>query len=129
MVMAVKYQLTMSHDPRDLVFVTLNHLDAIMDYATTPAVKKNVELAYELLIQSYCPLSLDEMRAIRYSMLNFLKDVKIRVSIFLQEKKQNLDGSFVTQQPNIVPRGMSSIAGLLSAGINSYWTKIKNILQ
>ena len=105
MVMAVKYQLTMSHDPRDLVFVTLNHLDAIMDYATTPGVKKNVELAYELLIQSYCPLSLDEMRAIRYSMLNFLKDIKIRVSIFLQEKKQNLDGSFVTHPANVVPRG------------------------
>ena len=51
MVMAVKHQVIMSKHPHDLIMITLNHLDAIMDYAKTPAVKKNVELAYELLLQ------------------------------------------------------------------------------
>ncbi len=52
MVMAVKQQVLMSVNPHDLVMITLNHLDAIRDYARTPAVKNNIELAYELLIQA-----------------------------------------------------------------------------
>lgn len=51
MVMAVKHQFLMCLDPRDLIGVTLNHLDAVGDYAKNPVAKKNVELAYELLLQ------------------------------------------------------------------------------
>jgi hypothetical protein len=51
MVMAVKYQVMMSRDPYDLVMITLNHLDAMMDYAKSEQVRSNVELAYELLLQ------------------------------------------------------------------------------
>ena len=51
MVMAFKHQVVMSKNPDDLIFITLNHLDAIMDYAKSASVKKNVAFAYELLIQ------------------------------------------------------------------------------
>ncbi len=51
MVMAVKHQVVMTRNPHDLVGVTLNHLDAIRDYATSEAVKNNVYFAYELLVQ------------------------------------------------------------------------------
>ena len=51
MIMAVKHQVLLSQNPRHLIMVTLNHLDAITDYATTPNTKKNIHTTYELLIQ------------------------------------------------------------------------------
>jgi hypothetical protein len=36
-----------------------------------------------------------EMQFIRYTMLNFLQDCKIKVSIFLKEKLQNWNGTFI----------------------------------
>ena len=51
MIMAVKHQVLMSPNPRHLIMVTLNHLDAMTDYATNPVTKKNIHTTYELLIQ------------------------------------------------------------------------------
>jgi hypothetical protein len=42
----------MSPNPRHLIMVTLNHLDAMTDYATHPNTKKNIHTTYELLIQA-----------------------------------------------------------------------------
>ena len=51
MVMATKYQILMCRNPRHLVMITLNHIDAMLDFTTNPAVKQNINAAYELLIQ------------------------------------------------------------------------------
>ena len=51
MVMATKHQILICRNPRHLVMITLNHIDAIMDFTTNPAVKQNIQTAYELLIQ------------------------------------------------------------------------------
>lgn len=116
MVMAVKWQVLNARNPHDLVQITLNHLDAIMDYARSAVVKKNVELAYELLIQSYCSLSTVQMQAIRYSILNFLRDTRVRVSIFLQEKKQYMDGTFAFPPLTQLQRGKKKRAKRHSCG-------------
>ena len=53
MIMAVKHQVLMSRNPRQLVMVTLNHLDAIRDFVAVrnTQVVANVQLAYDLLLQ------------------------------------------------------------------------------
>ena len=51
MVMATKYQILMCRNPRHLVMITLNHIDAMLDFTTSTAVKQNINAAYELLIQ------------------------------------------------------------------------------
>ena len=51
MVMAVKQQILLSSDPKDLVMVTLNHLDAIHDYVRNPAAKANLEMTHDMLVQ------------------------------------------------------------------------------
>ena len=53
MVMAVKQQILLSRNPKDLVFVTLNHLDAIHDYVRNPQAKANLEMTHELLVQGH----------------------------------------------------------------------------
>ena len=50
MIMAVKHQFQMIRNPRHLIMVTLNHLDAMQDYATNHLTKKNILVTYELLI-------------------------------------------------------------------------------
>merc|ERR1719220_1531382 len=47
MTMAVKSRGLMCHNPRHLVSLTLNHLDAILGYITASSVKANVELAFQ----------------------------------------------------------------------------------
>lgn len=44
-------------------------------------------------------------QSIRYSMLNFLRDTKVRVSIFLQEKQQYMDGRFAFPPVTQLQRG------------------------
>ena len=51
MVMAAKHQILMCRNPRHLVMIALNHLDAMMDFTTNTSVKHNIHTAYELLIQ------------------------------------------------------------------------------
>lgn len=50
MIMAVKHQFQMIKNPRHLIMVTLNHLDAMQDYATNQTTKTNILVTYELLI-------------------------------------------------------------------------------
>ena len=53
MIMAVKHQVLMSRNPRQLIMVTLNHLDAIRDFVAVrnTQVVANIQLAYDLLLQ------------------------------------------------------------------------------
>ena len=95
MVMAFKHQVLMSRNPRHLVMITLNHLDAIRDFvANEPVVTANIQLAYDLLIQAYGKLTVAQFQSIRYAILNHFLDYKVRVSIFLNNNAQNADGSF-----------------------------------
>ncbi len=74
MVMAVKHQVLATRNPHDLVGVTLNHLDAIADYASSEPVKKNVEFAYELLIQ---------VKRVGEVVMKPMWQMRIRVKFFL----------------------------------------------
>ena len=75
MVMAIKYQILMCRNPRHLVMITLNHIDAMMDFTTNTAVKQNIHTAYELLIQ----VIFDTLEKV----LQHLKIVTIQLLIFL----------------------------------------------
>ena len=50
MVMAVKHQIQTLRNPRHLIMITLNHLDAMQDYTNNPELKRSIYLAYEHLI-------------------------------------------------------------------------------
>lgn len=82
MTMAVKQQVTMTvisrcpselpgdqvlscHNPRHLIAVTLNHLDTVLGFLTCPAVRRNVQLAFQLFVQNYAGMSVGELQAIR----------------------------------------------------------------
>lgn len=106
MIMAVKHQFQMIRNPRHLIMVTLNHLDAMQDYATNQMTKKNILVTYELLINAYCNLSVGQLQSVRYALLNFLQDYRIRVSVFLSRGLQYKDSTFKFGPQNQTYKGL-----------------------
>ena len=80
MTMAVKYQVLMCHNPKHIISVTLNHLDAILRYVTCSSVRKNVEVAFEYFVQNYSGMSVGELQAIRYIS-------KLRINLVCSHRK------------------------------------------
>ncbi|XP_073979680.1 organic solute carrier partner 1 [Rhodnius prolixus] len=95
MTMVFKWQVFSASHPRELVLITLNHLDAIRMLVTCPAIHKQLDTTYFMFIKTYGQMTCGELQRVRYSLLNFLQDVRIRVSLLLRQRLQNPDGSFV----------------------------------
>lgn len=50
---------------------------------------------FDFFYQTYAHLSMGEMQTLRNSLLNFLMGHRVRVSVYLRQKLQNADGTFV----------------------------------
>ncbi|KAH9489142.1 Protein oscp1 [Bulinus truncatus] len=106
MTMAVKYQISLALRPKDILLITLNHMDAIRSHVEdSSSTKTQVEYAYTLLIETYATLSHGEFQLIRQTLLNFFQDVHTRVSIFLKDKVQSNNGRFVLKPGGVLPFG------------------------
>ncbi|CAB3980570.1 Hypothetical predicted protein [Paramuricea clavata] len=104
MTMALKYQVLLSMSPRDILLITLNHMDAVRKFVEgNDNVMELVHNVYKLLYQNYASLSLGQFQLIRQSLLAFLQDLHIRVSIFLKDRVQNTNGKFVLATDGAVP--------------------------
>ncbi|GLH14809.1 Protein OSCP1 [Gryllus bimaculatus] len=105
MTMTFKYQLFMASQPLDILFITLNHLDAVRSFVPSPYLQKQIDFAYEMLIDKYGHMTLGELQNIRYCLLNFFQDLKVRVSVFLKQGVQQDDGKFLIPASGHVPSG------------------------
>lgn len=106
MTMAVKYQISLCLRPKDVLLVTLNHMDAIRSFVSdNPPIKAGVEGVCRLLLKTFSFVSLGEYQLIRQTLLGFFQDMHIRVSIFLKEKVQSSNGRFVLSLGGTVPYG------------------------
>ncbi|XP_065206313.1 protein OSCP1 isoform X2 [Planococcus citri] len=114
MVMVFKYQLYFISQPRDLLLITLNHLDSLRSLISSPSVDKQLDSTYYLLMKVYYPMTESELQRIRYDLLNYFQDIHIKVSIFLRLGQQNNDGTFVTPIRERVPNG-TEIPGMIKA--------------
>ncbi|XP_069971400.1 protein OSCP1-like [Penaeus vannamei] len=105
MVMAMKHQVLLAPHPRDLLLLTLNHLDALRGFATATPVLAQVEGTLLLFTQTYGNMNMGELASIRHALLGFVQDLRIRVSLFLKENQQNPSGGFVIDTDGAVPYG------------------------
>ena len=64
-------------------------------------------------MQTFLPMNDYELQFVRYTVLNFFQDLRIKVSVFLKEKVQNWDGSFVLYREGPVAEG-SEIPGVIT---------------
>jgi len=110
MTMGQKYQVMMCRDPIELICATLNHMDNVIEM-----LKKVNEdgKAYNLAIRTkkmvvdtYSKMSVEKLHRIRQSLLLFLQDKKVKVSLFLTEKIQNQDGTIYKTHHGLLPWGI-----------------------
>ncbi|XP_051519434.1 protein OSCP1a isoform X2 [Myxocyprinus asiaticus] len=106
MTMAFKYQIILCPRPQDLLLITFNHTDTIKELVKdNPSLVNQINEAQRQLIEVYTPLSDGEFQLIRHTLLLLFQDMQIRVSIFLKEQIQNLNGRFVLPTSGPVPHG------------------------
>ncbi|KAK3096796.1 hypothetical protein FSP39_003360 [Pinctada imbricata] len=104
MTMAFKYQISLALQPRDIILITLNHMDAIRSFVNGQTnIRQQVDHVYRLLIEAFGSLSMGEFQLVRQTLLNFFQDMHIRVSIFLKDKVQNSNGRFVLPTGGTLP--------------------------
>jgi hypothetical protein len=115
MVMAVKYQVSLISKPKHLILVTLNHLDTVIPFIDDNKLCLDlIENCYKLIFNHYTTLTNDcEFEFIRNTILNFFQDIKIKVSVFLREKVQNWNGSFILFKDGPVASG-SNVPGTIT---------------
>ncbi|XP_043491063.1 protein OSCP1 [Polistes fuscatus] len=94
MTMMVKYQLTVVTGPREVILLTLNHIDAMRDMVSNSTGQECVMLIHQMVIDFYSDLTFDEVWRMRYDCLQELEPYRVRVSILLRLGLQNEDTSF-----------------------------------
>eukprot|EP00993_Chasmostoma_nieuportense_P001249 NODE_2147_length_1267_cov_117.563158_g2041_i0.p1 GENE.NODE_2147_length_1267_cov_117.563158_g2041_i0~~NODE_2147_length_1267_cov_117.563158_g2041_i0.p1 ORF type:complete len:376 (-),score=106.31 NODE_2147_length_1267_cov_117.563158_g2041_i0:82-1209(-) len=96
MAMGLKYQMVACTHPRELVEVTLNHMDSIKNSIDSSGLTvEQVDSTLGLITKMCTELSSAEFAQIRQSLTSFFQDKKIKVSLFLQDGLQNPNGSMV----------------------------------
>ncbi|XP_061520584.1 protein OSCP1a isoform X3 [Phycodurus eques] len=107
MIMAFKYQVFHCPRPKDLLLISYNHIDTIREFVKdTPALVNKVDETHRKIIEVYSSMTSGEFQLLRQTLLTFLQDMHIRVSIFLKNKIQNPNGRFALSTSGPVPHGM-----------------------
>lgn len=96
MSMGFKYQIISCKAPRELIDVTMNHLDALKKVVNgTPQLTDLLEECTRQMHMAFDNMPDTELNAMRQSLCSFFQDRKVKVSLFLQDQTQNVDGSIV----------------------------------
>ncbi|XP_029976542.1 protein OSCP1a [Salarias fasciatus] len=104
MIMAFKHQVFVCPRPKDLLLVSYNHMDSMRQLVRdTPAVENRVEETHRRILEVYSAFSEGELQLLRQTLLIFLQDLHVRVSLFLKMKIQNPNGRFALPASGPVP--------------------------
>lgn len=128
MTMSFKFQVTRVSTPSHMLSVTLTHCESLTailradgggaaaaggspDKASaTPPVSVGpiidlIDAAARVIIDTYSSLPPGEAFALRHTLARFFQDRRVKVSLFLQDGLQNMDGSIVIDTSGPVPAG------------------------
>jgi len=113
MTMGFKYQLTSCASPEQFMHVTLNHLETIKRILRSCSTSSGgggvaldlVQDTSEKVLSTYTVLSKGNWFQLRQSLMNFLQGKRIKVSLFLQQGMQGLDGVLALSNKGTMPFG------------------------
>ncbi|XP_044589413.1 protein OSCP1 [Cotesia glomerata] len=114
MMMMVKFQLSTATGPREIILLTLNHVDGLRNMISRNGIHEKVNVVHELIIKKYGKLTCNEIWETRNECLDLLEDINVRVSILLKLGLQNEDTSF-----NINARNYNEKFDLMSKELGS----------
>ncbi len=103
MTMGVKYQLIQCVCPTQYVQITLNHLESLKLIVADESVGKLLDAAAARCISLYGSMTTGTLYILKHTICDFFQDRRVKVSIFLQEKVQNNDGTFKIRSAGPLP--------------------------
>eukprot|EP00054_Salpingoeca_dolichothecata_P007846 m.44945 g.44945 ORF g.44945 m.44945 type:complete len:384 (+) comp17334_c0_seq3:51-1202(+) len=104
MVMSLKRQVILATHARQLLFITLNHLDTLIEIAGENSnVKDDIDYARALVLDAFTKLSPGQWSRLRHGLLDFLQDKRTKVSIFIENHIQDNNGRFSIPREGPVP--------------------------
>jgi hypothetical protein len=99
MTMGFKYQLTQCLTPTQIVDVTLTHVVTVRSYLTDESVIALLDAFEAKCRDLYGRFTVNEWIDLRADLHDYLKDYRVKVSLFLQAGVQKSDGSFCVPTP------------------------------
>ena len=109
MIAVFKYQLSLAPFPSSLYFISLNHVNSLLDTASEigDGIRLVVKGMQESFVEAFSHLSKQQWSLLRNIILsNFLLDIRTRVSILVREKKQDMETGFFVITPPVGPECM-----------------------
>jgi hypothetical protein len=106
--MGFKRQIVMCSSPHQYLVVTLNHLESIKRLVDDAQVHELIQVAIDKSVAMYSTLTEGQLMSLKYSLLRFLQDKKVKVSLFLQQELQTSEGALVLTVNNKLPRGVET---------------------
>lgn len=103
--MGFKKQVVSCASPQQLLHVTLTHLESVKNIVQDPVMVDNIQGCVDRCITLYGNLSAGQWLLLRQSLLRFLQGKKIKVSLFLQQGLQTVEGSLVVDLGGKLPYG------------------------
>jgi len=107
MAMSFKYQLVSCVNPEDILEVTMRHFDTLKDIVGSDS-QEFLGLLKELadkMRATFGTMPQHEFVLLRQTLLAFLQNRRVKVSLFLQDRIQKADGSFIVQCSGVLPEG------------------------
>lgn len=127
MIMGFKLQVISCRQPQQLLEITLTHLETLKVVGQSETVNVLIDRCVQqcisvsnrpsfrssgdapcltsVRVQLYGPLSLYEWQSLRQALLRFLLDKRVKVSLFLQRKWQDSDGTLQKTHRGPLPYG------------------------
>lgn len=129
MTMGFKHQVVTSSSPHQLIHVTLTHLEALKKLVKSEKVEELIDVAISKTLDLYTSLTNGQFMMLKESLMRFLQGKKIKVSLFLQQGLQAVDGTLILDPTGKLPYG-SEIPGVCRyyEGRNLVSTKIIHAL-
>jgi len=105
MTMGFKQQIMSCMNPDELVDITLTHIATLRELVEGMEAAHLLDSARDRVTRTYRQLKPAEFVRLRRVLLNFFQDRRVKVSLFLQDKVQNLDGTMVLSRKSPLPKG------------------------
>jgi hypothetical protein len=105
MSMGFKKQVVSCHAPHQMIHTTIVHLESLKTIVRDPAMTEHIQSCEDMFVKVFASLSNGQWMLLHQSLLSFLQGRKIKVSLFLQQGVQGVDGSFTLDLKGKLPHG------------------------
>jgi hypothetical protein len=105
MSMGFKYQILSLKSPQQYMQLTLVHLEKLKELVKTEAITELIDSAIRRLIATYSVLTNGQWLILKQSIMRFMQGKRIKVSLFLQQNLQTMNGVLVLNNSGSLPYG------------------------